>query len=170
MSLTQAADMADIIGRRLNWLVERCCALLTAVMVMVVWFGVVERYFMHLGATWTEEFSRYVMIWVALLAVSCGAYRREHIGLNLLMQKMPIGMRPWLRLVLDLVGLAFFIFLFIYGIGMAAGGQTQYATIFGMTMVIPFASVPVAAGLTAFQILITMIRDLAYPERLEEVT
>ena len=47
----------------LNWLVERICALLVGAMVVVIWFGVVERYFLHLGFTWTEEFSRYVMIW-----------------------------------------------------------------------------------------------------------
>ena len=155
------ARFSDTLGSRVNWVVERCCALLMAVMVLVVWFGVVERYIMHLGATWTEEFSRYVMIWVALLAVSCGAYRREHIGLNLIMERLPPAVQPYFRLGLDLLGLAFFLFLAVYGIGMARGGATQYATIFGMTMVVPFASVPVSAGLTAFQILVTLVRDLS---------
>jgi TRAP-type C4-dicarboxylate transport system permease small subunit len=153
--------MADTIGRRVNWLVERCCALLMAAMVLVIWFGVTERYFLRLGATWTEEFSRYVMIWVALLAVSCAAYRREHIGLIFILQRLSGTKRRILQCSLDLVGIAFFIFLTIYGVGMTITGQTQYATIFGITMAVPFASVPVSAGLTAFQILITMIRDLS---------
>ena len=74
---------------RLNWLVERICALLVGIMVMVIWFGVVERYFLHLGFTWPEELSRYVMIWAALLAVSCGAFYREHIGLNIVSRFLP---------------------------------------------------------------------------------
>jgi TRAP-type C4-dicarboxylate transport system permease small subunit len=123
-----------------------------------------ERYFLRLGVTWTEEFSRYVMIWVALLAVSCAAYQREHIGLDLLAPRLPETVRPYLRLGLDVLGLAFFGFLFVYGIGMTVGGKTQYATIFGMNMVVPFASVPVSAGLTAVQILFTMIRDFHRPE------
>jgi len=155
------SEFADTIGRRVNWLVERCCALLMALMVLVVWFGVTERYFLRLGATWTEEFSRYVMIWVALLAISCAAYRREHIGLILLIQRLSGTTRRILQCSLDLVGFAFFLFLAIYGVGMTVNGQTQYATIFGITMAVPFASVPVSAGLTAFQILVTMIRDLA---------
>jgi TRAP-type C4-dicarboxylate transport system permease small subunit len=155
------SEMADTLGRRVNWLIERCCALLMAVMVLVVWFGVVERYFLRLGITWTEEFSRYVMIWVALLAVSCAAYRREHIGLILLIQRLSGTRRRMLQCSLDLVGIAFFIFLAIYGIGMTVSGQSQYATIFGITMAVPFAAVPVSAGLTAFQILMTMIRDLS---------
>jgi len=159
--LPKIALLADKFGHRLNWIVERLCALLAATMVVVIWFGVTERYFLELGITWTEEFSRYVMIWLALLAVSCGAYRREHIGLDIIMRRLSPHMRAMLRFSLDLLGFAFFIFLTIFGVGMTINGATQYATIFGMTMVVPFASVPVSAGLTSIQILVTMIRDLA---------
>lgn len=149
----------DTLARRTNWLVERICALLVGTMVLVIWFGVVERYLLHLGFTWTEEFSRYVMIWAALLAVSCGAYYREHIGLDLVRQRLPATRRRYLVVTLDLIGVAFFGFLTVYGMGMAASGKDQYATIFGMTMLVPFAAVPVSAALTAFQIFAAMIRD-----------
>ncbi|MBC2711907.1 MAG: TRAP transporter small permease [Desulfosarcina sp.] len=152
--------MLDTWARRINWLVERICALLIGTMVVVIWFGVVERYFLHLGFTWTEEFSRYVMIWAALLAVSCGAYYREHIGLDIVKQRLPANRRRYLVVALDVIGFAFFVFMAVYGIGMASAGKDQYATIFGMTMVVPFASVPVSSALTAFQIFSSMIRDI----------
>jgi TRAP-type C4-dicarboxylate transport system permease small subunit len=60
-----------------------------------------------------------------------------------------------------MIGLAFFIFLTLYGIGMAASGKTQYATIFGMNMVVPFASVPICGALTSIQLIVTMLRDFA---------
>ncbi len=46
------------LASQLNWLVERVCALLIGLMVLVIWFGVVERYYLHWGFTWTEEFSQ----------------------------------------------------------------------------------------------------------------
>jgi len=143
---------------RLNWLVERICALLVGMMVVVIWFEVVERYFLHWGLTWTEEFSRYVMIWVALLAVSCGAYYREHIGLDLVNRFLPQRAAKVLMIGLDIVSLAFFIFLTWYGIDMTRAGGSQYATIFGMTMLVPFAAVPVSSALTAFQVFSAMLR------------
>ena len=146
------------IAYRLNWIVERVCALLVGVMVVVIWFEVVERYFLHLGLTWTEEFSRYVMIWAALLAVSCGAFYREHIGLDIVRRFLPTGLGNGLMVVLDLVSLSFFLFLAWYGIGMTQSGLGQYATIFGITMVVPFAAVPVSSALTAFQIFAAMLR------------
>lgn len=146
------------IASRINWLVERICALLVGTMVVVIWFGVVERYFLHLGFTWTEELSRYVMIWAALLAVSCGAFYREHIGLDIVKRFLPPQGARMLAMSLDLVSMAFFLFLAWYGLGMAKAGMTQYATIFGMTMVVPFAAVPVSSFLTALQIFAAMFR------------
>jgi TRAP-type C4-dicarboxylate transport system permease small subunit len=151
----------DAFGGRLNWGVERFCALLMAALVMVIWFEVFQRYTLGLGFTWGEELSRYIMIWAALMAVPVGAYRREHIGLEIINNALPLAQRRYLRLVLDLIGLAFFLFMTSYGIGMAVGGKTQYATIFGMTMVVPFASVPVCGALTSIQLIVTLLRDFA---------
>jgi TRAP-type C4-dicarboxylate transport system permease small subunit len=151
-------------ARRLNWVVERVCALLVGVMVVVIWFEVLERYFLEMGLTWTEEFSRYVMIWAALLAVSCGAYYREHIGLELFQRFLPFKVARGLVFALDVISLAFFLFLFYYGIGMTSAGGGQYATIFGMTMVVPFAAVPVSSALTAVQIFAAMLRSLYAPQ------
>lgn len=144
---------------RLNWFLERFCALLVAVMVLDVWFGIVARYLLELGITWTEELARYLMIWAALVAVPCAAFNREHIGLTIVSERLSAGMRRVLHLALDLLGIAFFLFLFIYGLRMTADGFNQYAMIFGMTMTLPYASVPVAAGLTVFQIAASLLRD-----------
>ena len=148
-------------ARKLNWLIERICALLIGIMVVVIWFGVAERYFLHLGFTWTEEFSRYIMIWAALLAVSCGAFHREHIGLDIVKRFLPLAGARILMISLDLVSMGFFLFLAWYGIGMTSDGLGQYATIFGITMVVPFAAVPVSSALTAFQIFAAMFRSSA---------
>jgi TRAP-type C4-dicarboxylate transport system permease small subunit len=163
MSSQESKPILQVIAHRLNWVIERICAALMGVMVVVIWFEVVERYFLHLGFTWTEEFSRYVMIWAALLAVSCGAYYREHIGLDLIRNLLPGRAGRILEIGLDLTSLAFFVFLAWYGIGMTREGQAQFATIFGITMVVPFASVPVSSALTAFQILAAMLRGPQKP-------
>jgi TRAP-type transport system small permease protein len=158
---TDVISRLDAFGGRLNWVVERFCALLMAALVMVIWFEVFQRYALRLGFTWGEELSRYIMIWAALMAVPVGAYRREHIGLELISNALPIARRRFLRLVLDIIGLAFFIFLTVYGVGMAASGKTQYATIFGMNMVVPFASVPICGALTTIQLIVTLLRDFS---------
>lgn len=145
---------------KLNRSVEIICAALVALMVLVIWFGVVTRYFLDLGITWTEEFSRFTMIWAALLAISCGAFYREHIGFEFIFSRLPGRIQIPLRIFLDCIGICFFAFLGFYGLTMTAQGASQYAMIFGMTMMVPFASVPVASALTIIQILGALARDL----------
>lgn len=143
---------------KLNWLVERLCVVLIAVLVLDIWFGIVARYVLELGITWTEELARYIMIWAALLAISSAAHRREHIGLVFVLMALPPRPRQFLQAGIDGLGIAFFLFLFVYGVRMAIDGTSQYAMIFGMNMVVPLASVPVGAGLTALQIFFVAIR------------
>ena len=146
-------------GLIMNHITERICAALVAAMIFVVWLGIVGRYTNLFSVTWTEELARYIMIWAALLAVPCCTYRREHIGLDMLFRKLPAGLQRPARIVLDCIGLGFFVFLAIYGLTMTKMGATQYATIFGMTMTIPFLSVPVSCGLTVIQILVCIMRE-----------
>ncbi|MDR2825412.1 MAG: TRAP transporter small permease, partial [Deltaproteobacteria bacterium] len=150
-----------VFGFKLNWVNERVCAALVAATVVIVWIGVMDRYMVAIGAVWSEELARYTMIWAALMAVPCCAYRREHISLNLLFDLMPAKGKRIGRVVLDIVGLLFFLFLAYYSVPMVWQGMTQYATIFDMTMEIPFLSVTVSSLLTAAQILLSIIREYA---------
>ena len=63
-------------SRRLNWVVERFCVLLMFLLVLDVWLGVMARYVLPIRVTFTEELARYLMIWMALLAVSSGISHR----------------------------------------------------------------------------------------------
>ncbi|MBI4806692.1 MAG: TRAP transporter small permease [Desulfovibrio sp.] len=145
--------MANRLCKGLEW----ACGLCIAAMVVIVWLGAFSRYFFDLGFTWTEELSRYVMIWGSLLAVPVAAYHREHIGLDLLFKHFPPPMKRAVRFLLDFIGLAFFLFLTWFGIGMTMKGASQYATIFHMSMAFPFASIPVTSFLTALMIAASML-------------
>jgi TRAP-type C4-dicarboxylate transport system permease small subunit len=155
----RVAELAERFAFRLNRINERVCAALVAGTVLIVWFGIVERYVFAMGMTWTEELARYLMIWGALMAVPCCVYRREHIAVDLLFCRLPRSWHKPGRLVLDSLGLLFFLFMFVYGFGMVEQGKTEYASIFGMTMFAPFLSVMVSSLLTIIQIAATMLRD-----------
>ncbi len=61
-------------------------------------------------------------------------------------------------MILDVITVAFFLFMTYYGVLLTKDGATAYATIFSMTMVIPFASVPVSSAFAAFQFVVAMLR------------
>ncbi|WP_035691438.1 TRAP transporter small permease [Azospirillum halopraeferens] len=153
------AARADRWGGALNRWVERLCALLVVVLVLDVWLGVLARYVLPIHLTFTEELARYLMIWVALLAVSCGVYRREHIGMLFLFERLPGRARRAVLLGLDGAAFAFFALLAWYGIGFTAAGAKQFSMIFGMSKALPFAAVPVTAALAGIQVVLAAVRD-----------
>ena len=130
-------------------------------LVLDVWLGVVVRYVIPLPLTFTEEAARYLMIWTALLAVSCGIARREHIGVQLLVERLPVSMRRLVLLLVDLLAFAFFLFLLIYGIGLVEKGMSRFTMIYGFTKALPFAAVPVSAALACVQLMLVAVRDQA---------
>ncbi|MEW6514205.1 MAG: TRAP transporter small permease [Pseudomonadota bacterium] len=164
LSLSKAqrlSEKAAALSASLNKAVEFVCALILAVLIVDIWIGVFGRYVFELPVTWAEELARYLMIWGALLAVSCGVARREHVAVIALLHRIPIRIRRWIDVAIDTLAFAFFAFLCYYGIGMTEQGSTQYATIFEMTMTIPFASVPVSSALVCIQLVLMAIRDFA---------
>ena len=154
---TRAATLSD----RISKVVEISVVALMVLLVLDVWLGIVVRYFIDLPLTFTEEAARYLMIWMALLSVSIGISRREHIGVLILFDRMnPVG-RHILLALFDLLGLFLFGFLFFYGIDFAVGGLQRLTMIYGMPKALPFAAVPVSCALACIQLALSGIRDQA---------
>lgn len=147
------------LSRRLNWFVERLCVVLLGVLVMDVWLGILARYILPWQLTFTEELARYLMIWMALIAVSSGIAHREHIGVLVIFERFPILMRKWLAISFDLIALVFFGVILIYGIGMVERGFSRYTMINEIPKAWPFMGVPLAAALACIQLVLVSIHD-----------
>ncbi len=157
--MTRMSHLAGQTSWYLNRVVEFICGILMILLVLDIWLGIFNRYFYYLGLTWTEEIARYIMIWVALLAVSCGIARREHIGLLLVFNTLPAVVQRPLLALLDLISFSFFVYLVYFGIGMVEAGFQTFARAFGMPMAYAHAAVPVSAAVAAVQVMLVAIRD-----------
>jgi TRAP-type transport system large permease protein len=98
---SRLAAFAERWSQRLAWVTDRAAALLLALLVLDVWLGVLVRYLVPLPITFMEEAARYLMIWVALLAVSSCIPRREHIGVQVLFERLPAPARRALLGILE---------------------------------------------------------------------
>lgn len=148
-------------SHRLARVVEITVVALMVVLVLDVWLGVLVRYVIDLPLTFTEEAARYLMIWMALLAVSVGIARREHIGVLLLFDRLPPRGRHVALALFDALAFFLFAFLLYYGVGFTRGGLSQFTMIYAMPKAIPFASVPASCALACVQVALTAVRDQA---------
>ena len=153
-------EWASAASDRINRVVEGIVAALMLLLVLNVWLGVADRYYFAWQLPWPEVMARYLMIWAAMLAVSSGIARREHIGLTVLVDNVPLLARRALLITMDVLALALFLYVFWYGIPFALSGAPRQAMIFGASLLPFYAAIPVAAGIASIQLMLVLVRDL----------
>ena len=109
-------SVTRILDKVLSW---SCVVLFTLLVVVVVW-QVIARQVLASPATWTEEVSRYVFVWLGLFASALVFSERGHIAVDFVVR---LTSRPVQRIVDVLVQLAIIVFalvVLVYG-GWRAG-------------------------------------------------
>jgi TRAP-type C4-dicarboxylate transport system permease small subunit len=132
-------------------------AALTATMAGVVTVGVFYRYALNDALPWTEEFARFTMIWLVWLGGGLALRRGVHISTDLVLNLLPETSR---RIVLFIGSLLIIFFLCIcvyYGWNLVGRVSLQTTIALGISMQIPYASVPVGAILILYHVIVVMV-------------
>ncbi|SFT99878.1 TRAP transporter small permease [Sedimentitalea nanhaiensis] len=161
-ALATLSQRAGLLSQRINSVVEIVIAILLVLLVLDVWLAVLDRYAFHWQLPWPEVLARFLMIWAALLGVSSGVARREHIGLGLMVQRLPVRLKAVILISVDALVLFLFIALFFFGLEFAEKGASRQAQILGATLLIPFASIPACALLCIVQTILVGLRDMGH--------
>jgi TRAP-type transport system small permease protein len=143
---------------RFGNLVERmtnvATAALTCMMAIVVCWQVVARYVFNTGQFWAEEFAVICMFWLALIGAAGALWSGDHIGLHILVRRLPAKLRDGAQALTELLVGAFAVFLAIQGVELVvrtSGGDWSALRVpLGYTYaVLPFSAALMAMlGLT----------------------
>ena len=140
-------------------------AALTAAMTVVVLLGVFTRYVLNDALPWTEELARYILIWLSWLGGGIAMRRGSHIAVDLFIDKLS----PRARSVIVFLGrslvLVFLAICVIYGLDLARRVGMQSTIALGISMQIPYASVPVGAALMLYHLAVIMFVPLPSEQR-----
>lgn len=158
--MTTLLDRLTHISEVLNLWVERCAVALLSVLVVTVWLGILSRYALAWNLTFTEELARYLMIWVALLSISLGICKRQHVGMLVIFDHLPPSVRKALALSFDLIGILFFSIMFYHGLTYVERGFSQATMIFSIPRGYPYLIIPIASGMACIQLALAAARDL----------
>ena len=146
----------------LNKIVSQLCVVTIGGMTAVVLLGVLFRYVFLMPLSWSEELSRYLMIWAASLAISIGIRDNEHVGLTVLLDSAKSKtMRIILGSIIFLVVFGFLAVMVYYAILMTIDAKWQFSLGLGISMVLPSLAIPVSMVLAIVQLLITHILNLS---------
>jgi TRAP-type C4-dicarboxylate transport system permease small subunit len=75
-------------------------------MVILVFGNVVARYVLNASIGWSEEVSRFMLIWLTFLGAVIAYMRNEHLGLDVLIQYLPLSIVKGVVILADLLVLS----------------------------------------------------------------
>ena len=126
-----------------------CIAILAAILISIS-VGVVTRYILNDPAGWTEELSRYLLVWLTLLGAPLGCLNSAHIGLSFFPNALSAkGKLMWSRLT-SLTLVLFCVLMFAQGIRLTSVYWKSKSVTMGMSIGFVYISLCVSAVLIVF--------------------
>ena len=124
---------------------EYLLCLMVAAMVIIVFAQVIFRFVLHASLPWSEEASRYIMVWISMLGASIGIRRKGHIGIEAMVMLLSARLKKAMSVATTLLACGFFIGMIFYGIRICGVVAAQESPAMEISMAIPYASI-IAGG------------------------
>lgn len=101
--------------KKLNQLISALLMIFISLMVIAVIWQVFTRFVIQDPSAFTDELSRYLMIWVGILGGSYTFAIKRHLALEILMPKLTINRQHVLKIIINSLVLLFSAIVLIYG-------------------------------------------------------
>lgn len=135
--------------QKINSFVEYIVCVLLAVMVVVVFLQVIFRFVIHSSLPWSEELSRYLMVWIVFLGASIGVNKKSHIGVEALVILLPAVVQKWAAALVSALCCVFFAFMIQYGGLILRVVANQLSPAMEISMAVPYSAL-LAGGALMF--------------------
>lgn len=111
----------DRFQHKLNKVLELTLILLMSVLVLDVLWQVFSRYLLSSPSSFTDELAGFLLIWVGVLGAAYVAGRKEHLAIDILIQKSPPARQRLLQYIIHAL-----IFLFALSVMVTGGVVLMY--------------------------------------------
>jgi TRAP-type transport system small permease protein len=150
----------------LNKVVGYMLFIMLAVMSVLITWQVFARFVAGNSLTFSEEASRFLMIWLTLLGAAYAVKEGSLIAVDILQNKLTGNPGKVLKVIMSVCTSVFYIILIIYGFKMAQNVSFQTAPTTGLSMFWPMLAVPVGGALMLINTIASLIEDFIGKEEL----
>lgn len=157
----------NILIKSLDYFLSRLSILIMALLVLSVLLQVFMRYVVGSPVTFTEELSRFLLIWLGLLSASYVYRQRMHLALDLLILKLKGNQKVVLNVFIhSLIGL-FSLVVLVYGgthLVILTWVLDQHSPAMGVSMAVVYAVLPISGVTMAIYALDFVLQELGFRE------
>ena len=137
------------------------CAIVVSLLVCVA-LGVATR---AVGEPliWTDELSRFLMVWLAVFGWIVASRRRIHVRIRFFQERLPRPAHRSVEIAIQAAMALFGALVTVYGAGLIGKNYDLEATSLPLSMAWMYAPLPLAGAITAIQGIVETIEALRRP-------
>jgi len=147
-AIASAALRVERVNDRLLAICKGLIIAIVAVLAVILISAVFYRYALNNAIAWSEEGSKYLMVWLTFLGAPIALRQAAHINIDLLIKLFPPRGRQAFYLAINLVIIITMGILLWKGWEFAELGARQVASSFNFSMVWMYVAVPIGSALT----------------------
>jgi len=129
--------------------------------VLVSFMQVIFRYILNNSLIWAEELCRYLFVWMVFFGSAVAFKDRKHISLDLVDRVLPGWIKRYFTLILDILVIAFTIFLSVVGYQLAMKSMTQPSPAMQIPLGYIYLAIPLGAAAMCINTIRRAIADFA---------
>jgi TRAP-type C4-dicarboxylate transport system permease small subunit len=117
---------------------------------------------------WSEELTRYLMVWATFLGASCVYRRSGHISVTVIQTLFPVSCQKAMQVCCHLLCGAFFLAAVSYGIDYMDMQSRQLSAALRIPMSLVYLAIPTGCAIMVFHVLDLLLKMLPADGRSEE--
>lgn len=153
----------------LEW-IENTLAVVSMTTVSLIIFGqVVSRYGFNYTPIWSEELSRFLVVWSIFIGVSIGVRNNQHIGVDAVIRFLPHKLKVASEVLLNLIGVVVLGILIFNSIEFIQHTMEfeQLSPAMRLPMYIPYIAMPVGLSLSIVHFIHNIVKLFTVPDQAE---
>ncbi|MEK5270130.1 TRAP transporter small permease [Aeribacillus sp. FSL K6-8394] len=154
--MQRVIKFADLVNKIVGYIL----AIMMGIMSVMVIIQVFNRSFFNFSLYWTEELTRYLMIYIVFLGSSIAVRQKKMISIELLPQMFTDNKRKFISVIVLLLSIGFYMIMLYWGIQILDQVKEQASPGMGLSMAIPYASIPIGGFLLALNAFALIIDEL----------
>lgn len=147
--------LSDILDK----LMEVVIVFMLGAMVVITGAQIVFRIFFT-SLAWSEEATRYLLIWSTLLGAGCVYKHAGHISISILQDALPAKAKDLLQIVIHGLCCILFVLIVWYGIQYFGRQGKQLSPAMRLPMRYVYTCIPIGCGIMAFHALDAIVCSL----------
>ncbi|MCM2358859.1 MAG: TRAP transporter small permease [Geobacteraceae bacterium] len=154
----------------LEWIENTLAVVSMTAVSLLIFAQVVSRYGFNYTPIWSEELSRFLVVWSIFIGVAIGVRNNQHIGVDAVIRFLPHKLKVASEVLLNLIGVVVLGILIFNSIEFIQHTREfeQLSPAMRLPMYIPYIAMPVGLSLSIVHFIHNIVKLFTVPDQAEQ--